>query len=50
MTSKAGSQSKAPTLLSGGNPQIKKGYGNEPVQAYIQAMPEWKHHIGQRLD
>jgi hypothetical protein len=28
-----------PVLLSGGNPQISKGYGNEPVQAYIAAMP-----------
>ena len=29
----------APTLLSGGNPQIAKGYGDGPVQAYIAAMP-----------
>ena len=28
-------------LLSGGNPQIPKGDGDEPVQAYIAAMPEW---------
>lgn len=39
-----------PTLLSGGNPQIPKGDGNEPVQAYIEAMPGWKHHVGRRLD
>src|SRR5690606_10382436 len=26
-------------LLSGGNPQIPKGDGDEPVQAYIAAMP-----------
>ena len=25
-------------LLSGGNPQIAKGYGDAPVQAYIAAM------------
>jgi hypothetical protein len=25
---------KTPVLLSGGNPQIAKGYGDEPVQAY----------------
>src|SRR3546814_13929977 len=31
-----------PTLLSGGNPQIAKGYGDAPVQAYIAAMPGWK--------
>jgi hypothetical protein len=28
-----------PKLLSGGNPQIPKGEGDEPVQAYIAAMP-----------
>lgn len=39
-----------PTLLSGGNPQIAKGYGNEPVQAYIAAMPCWKSDVGRRLD
>lgn len=37
-------------LLSGGNPQIAKGYGNEPVQAYIAAMPGWKSALGHRLD
>ena len=39
-----------PVLLSGGNPQIAKADGDAPVQAYIAAMPEWKHGIGQRLD
>jgi hypothetical protein len=39
-----------PTLLSGGNPQIAKGYGNAPVQAYIDAMPGWKRDVGRRLD
>ncbi len=39
-----------PVLLSGGNPQIAKGYGNAPVQAYIAAMPGWKSEIGRRLD
>ncbi len=39
-----------PKLLSGGNPQIPKGYGEEPVQAYIAAMPGWKHDVGARLD
>jgi hypothetical protein len=37
-------------LLSGGNPQIAKGDGDAPVQAYIAAMPEWKRGIGERLD
>lgn len=37
-------------LLSGGNPQIAKGYGDEPVQAYIAAMPGWKQAVGRRLD
>jgi hypothetical protein len=39
-----------PKLLSGGNPQIPKGDGDAPVQAYLDAMPEWKHHVGVRLD
>ena len=39
-----------PKLLSGGNPQIPKGYGDAPVQAYIAAMPDWKSEIGRRLD
>lgn len=39
-----------PKLLSGGNPQIAKGYGDAVVQSYIDAMPGWKRDIGQRLD
>ena len=39
-----------PVLLSGGNPQIPKGYGDAPVQAYIAAMPGWKRALGRRLD
>ncbi len=39
-----------PVLLSGGNPQIAKGYGDAPVQAYIAAMPGWKRDVGYRLD
>ena len=42
-------QSK-PKLLSGGNPQIPKGYGDAPVQAYIAAMPGWKSEAGRRID
>ncbi|MBX3577139.1 MAG: DUF1801 domain-containing protein [Rhizobiaceae bacterium] len=37
-------------LLSGGNPQIAKGDGDGPVQAYIAAMPDWKRDIGRKLD
>lgn len=37
-------------LLSGGNPQIAKGDGDAPVQAYIAAMPDWKSEAGRRLD
>jgi len=39
-----------PKLLSGGNPQIAKAYGDEPVQAYIEAMPGWKRDVGRQLD
>ena len=37
-------------LLSGGNPQIAKGDGDAPVQAYLKALPGWKHDVGTRLD
>lgn len=40
----------APKLLSGGNPQIAKGYGDAVVQSYIEAMPGWKQDVGRRLD
>ena len=39
-----------PRLLSGGNPQIPKGDGDAPVQAYISAMPGWKREVGRYLD
>jgi hypothetical protein len=44
-----------PKLLSGGNPQIPKGYGEEAVQAYLDAVPEtgpggWKHAACRRID
>ena len=41
---------KKPALLAGGNPQIAKGDGDAPVQAYIAAMPGWKSDVGRRLD
>ncbi len=43
-------KTKKVVLLSGGNPQIAMGDGDEPVQQYIAAMPEWKRDIGERLD
>lgn len=39
-----------PVLLSGGNPQIAKSYGDAPVEAYLAAMPGWKSEAGRRLD
>ena len=44
------SEAKPVKLLSGGNPQISKADGDAPVQAYIAAMPGWKHDVGQWLD
>ena len=44
------SEEGKPKLLSGGNPQIAKGYGDEPVQAYIAAMPGWKRGVGELID
>jgi hypothetical protein len=41
---------KAPVLLAGGNPQIPKGDGDAPVQAFIAAMPGWKRDVGRRID
>ena len=46
----AASEGEEPKLLSGGNPQISKGDGDAPVQAYISAMPGWKQEVGQQLD
>ena len=39
-----------PVLLSGGNPQIAKGDGDAPVQAYIAAMPGCKSDVGSHLE
>lgn len=47
---KAQGTAEQPKLLSGGNPQIAKGYGDAPVKAYIAAMPGWKSEVGRRLD
>jgi hypothetical protein len=44
------SDDAAPRLLSGGNPQIPKGEGDGPVQAWIAAAPGWKGDVARRLD
>ena len=44
------SPERKPKLLSGGNPQIPKGDGDAPVQAYLAAMPGWKREVGRNLD
>jgi hypothetical protein len=50
MVKPGASEAKPVKLLSGGNPQIAKGDGDTPVQAYIAAMPGWKCDIGRWLD
>src|SRR5882672_1596887 len=47
---KATTPASKPVPLSGGNPQIAKGDGDAPVQAYISAIPGWKRAVGRRLD
>ncbi len=42
--------SQQPKLLAGGNPQIPKGDGDSPVQAFVEAMPGWKGDIARQLD
>ncbi|MCA0015039.1 DUF1801 domain-containing protein [Mesorhizobium sp. B292B1B] len=49
-STKPATEAPSVKLLSGGNPQIAKGYGDAPVQAYIAAMPDWKREVGQRID
>lgn len=44
------SKDTEPVLLSGGNPQIAKGYGDDKVQQYLAAVPGWKQDICRRLD
>ena len=47
---RATAEAGRPVLLSGGNPQVAKGYGDAPVAAYIAAMPGWKREVGRHLD
>lgn len=46
----AGRMRRKVVLLSGDNPQIPKGEGDVPVQAYIAAIPGWKQALARRLD
>lgn len=44
-----------PVLLSGDNPQIARGYGEEPIAAYLAAVPDtgpggWKHQACRAID
>ena len=41
---------KKATHSSSTNPYIPKGDGDEPVQAYISAMPGWKSALGKQVD
>lgn len=41
---------KKTVLLSGGNPQIAKGYGDAPVRAYLAAIPGWKKKLAKQID
>ena len=50
MAAKVKARKKKPVLLAGGNPQIAKGDGDAPVQAYIAAIPGWKRDLARRLD
>ena len=47
---KAAPKKTGVVLLSGDNPQIAKGDGDAPVQAYIAAIPGWKRDAAARLD
>ncbi len=45
-----GNSPDTPILLSGGNPQIAKAYGDAPVEAWITAAPGWKTAAANRID
>jgi hypothetical protein len=45
-----GKVARKPVLLSGDNPQITKGYGEAPVEAWLAAIPGWKQDVARRLD
>lgn len=50
VTRRSTQQQRAPRLLAGGNPQIPKGEGDAPVQAYIAAVPGWKQSRARWVD
>ncbi len=50
MRTKKSAAKPAPRLLSGGNPQVSKGDGDQPTRDYIAAMPGWKREVGTRLN
>jgi len=43
-------RSRTVRLLAGDNPQIPKGDGDAPVQAYLGAIPGWKQAKARQLD
>lgn len=47
---KTASPAATGVLLAGGNPQVPKGHGDAPVQAYIAALTGWKQIVVRRLD
>lgn len=46
----AASPNRKVKLLSGDNPQIAKGDGAAPVQAYLDAIPGWKQAVAREVD
>jgi hypothetical protein len=46
----AASPNRKVKLLSGDNPQIAKGDGAAPVQAYLEAIPGWKQAVAREVD
>lgn len=46
----ASPSTKPVRLLSGGNPQIAKAFGDAPVQAYIAALGDWRRDVVARID
>jgi hypothetical protein len=47
---KEDSPAKGVKMLAGGNPQIAKGDGEAPVQAYIAALSGWKQEVARAID
>lgn len=47
---KSAAKTVKPVLLSGGNPQIPKGYGEAPIKAYIAALSGWQQTRTRKID